>query len=359
MDIKFWQTRINITQIPSSVETQEIINYETERPDQLDKTWLYDPFLDRTVYGLELTINDQSLTWTFFLCASSKIRAIKRGHAFLMYLEQSFPGLSGEVNVVPITSSILSQNYPIYEFVLPRRPYELDKFMIIDKFVHLFHKNEGYFIQLFIFWQRDDSIDHLTIPPFENAPYEHYKVKLFIRLKNNESEQDLWKLEGMLDFLTINIQNLLRERAKLEKVPDSIWQNILSHNVFWVNSDRLWTGRYYRRIIERIPSHRVPAFITPFQVDFTFSEDLPLSKAISLPIENIDYSQTDGNKEYISIGKVVVKGVSTTIIKKLPIHHFANSVFVGGQTGTGKTFFLGHVCKEIHDKYPDVGILII
>ena len=47
-------------------------------------------------------------------------------------------------------------------------------------------------------------------PSIENSPFELYKVKMFIRFKNNEHqhEQEISKLKGMLEFLTLDIKNI-------------------------------------------------------------------------------------------------------------------------------------------------------
>ena len=363
METDFWQTRVKITQIPSILDKQIILNPRTMAHIEIEKSWFSDPFLDKTVYGLELTLNKQ-FSWVFFMHVNTKSEAIRKGYSFLMHLKENFSGLTGEVDALPIDSFNLNQNYPIYEFVFPRRPYlNTDKFSIINKIVQIFQSNNNNLFQLFIFWQKDDSVDGTKVG--KNSPFELYKVKIFIRIlvsKASYSEEEYQKAElmGQLDYLTININNLLGEHATLKQTSINTWRNIVESDVFWVNHFDEHTGSYYKDICKQLPEEKVPAFIIPSEVDFTFSENLPLPKAFNLPNENVKYVHaSEDDRGYILIGNVVNQGVLTKNIKTIPINHFAHSVIITGQTGTGKTHLLGHICKEFYIKSSDIGVLIL
>jgi hypothetical protein len=362
MITKFWQARVKITQIPSILETQEFVNPKTRNPVEIDKSWLFDPFLDQTVYGLELTLN-KAFSFIFFLYAGSESKAIKRGYSFLMNLEERFPGLAGEVSALPVGEYILKQEFPIYELEFPRGQFiEGDNFRIIRKIIQLFKVRDFNVFQIYIFWQKDDSVNYNKLSKI--SVFELYKLKILIRViqdnKYDHNELQMAQLEGKLEYLTMGIRNTNGERASIKKVRLNNWENILSSNVFWSNIKNQHTGHYYRDIYKQLHKERIPAFITPDQVDFTFSDDLPLQKSHSPPLENINYSSFDENdKHSISIGNILVKGVETTTIKHLPITHFAHSVFIGGQTGAGKTYLLGHICNQFYHNAPDVGILIL
>ena len=84
---------------------------------------------------------------------------------------------------------------------------------------------------------------------------------------------------GQLDFLTINIKNLLGEKATLKQTSVNKWRNIVKSDVFWVNHNDKYTGPNYRDISQQLPEEKVPTFIIPSEVDFTFPENLPLSKS--------------------------------------------------------------------------------
>ncbi|MHA2398535.1 MAG: hypothetical protein ACXADU_06565 [Promethearchaeota archaeon] len=367
-DVAFWQTRVKVTQIPSVLPTQEILDPRTKLLVKTDKSWLCDPFLNQCVYGAEITLN-QSFTWIFFLRANSRFSALEKGWTFLNYLEENFEGLTGEVEAFPITRSFLNQNHILYELALPRLPYRgQEVFTIIRKIIQTYHKYNEYYFQFHILWQKDDSVEGVKIS--EVSPLETYKVKVFVRILTENvnrlavNEEQISKLKGLLAYLTVGIRNIKGESAELLEVPPTTWQKILLGEVFWVNHDSIHTGPYFRDIYERLPEHLIPAFLSPFQVDFTFHTELPLNKASRLSIENINFSDMLGtlnNRENhaLTVGNLVVNGVVTNSVKPLSLNHFAHSVFIAGQMGAGKTYMLGHVCKEIHDKFPDVGILIL
>jgi len=367
MEPKFWQARIKITQISSYVEKQKILNSKTKQLIEIDKSWLFDPFLDQTVYGLEISLNKQ-FSWVFYLKSDSESEAFRNGYSLLMYLEENFPGLTGEVNVLPVTQFILKQEFPIYELVIPNGPYngpyyEQDRFYIIKKIAHLFQKNAGNFIQFFILWQKDDSVDQVKLGKI--SVFELYKLKIFVRIIMDKKSLSVKKFEvskllGQLQYVTMDIKNIFGERANFREINHNTWENILATDVFWVNRLDEHTGLKYSYIKQKLPKEKIPAFISPGQVDFTFSEDLPLPKAFNLPNENVNYlPASESDNSQILLGKVVNKGVLTNNNKSLPIVHFAHSIFIAGQTGTGKTSLLGHICKEFHDKVPNIGVLIL
>lgn len=358
----FWQARVKITQIPSVVEKESILNPNAKHMVEIDKSWLFDPFLNRTVYGLEVTLN-RNFNWIFYLITASKAEAIRKGHAYLMALEEKFPGLTGEVEALPITSSILNQNFPIYELVLPRRPYNERKyFSIIKKVVQLFKRNEHNSFQFFIIWQRDDSVVNRKLS--EISILELYKTKLYIQIIKDDSldsgsEYETSKLRGQLEYLTMGIQNLKGVRASIKQIYINKWGNVLASNVFWVNKKDIHTNHYYHDISHQLHKERLPSFISPDLVDFNFLKELPLLKANTLPYENINYLPNSSEEVEISIGNLVSNGVPTNHTKYLPLKHFAHSVFIAGQPGAGKTYLLGHILKQFHEKAKDVGVLIL
>ena len=362
METKFWQARVKITQIPTKLETQEFVNPRTHNGAKIDMSWLFDPFLDQTVYGLELTLN-KTFSFIFFMYAETESKALKRGYSFLMSLEERFLGLSGEVSALPIGLFILQQEFPTYELVLPRIPFlKGDKFHIIKKIIQLFKMRDTNVFQFYIFWQKDDSIH---IHKYDKVSvFEMYKLKIFIRIiQDNKLDNNKLKtvqLEAKLEYLTMGIRNLIGERACIKKTRLNTWEKIMSSNVFWINDKNQKTGGYYCYIYGKLPEERVPAFISPNEVDFTFSDDLPLQQSFTPPLENINYSSIGENeKNSISLGPVLVKGVETKIIKCIPTSHFAHSVFIGGQTGQGKTHYLGHICNQFYKNAPDIGVLIL
>ncbi len=362
MEPKFWQTRVKITQIPSSLETQRFFSQSNKESVEIDMSWLFDPFLDQTVYGLELSLN-KTFSFIFFMYAQNESKGLERGYAFLLSLEEKFPGLMGEVSVLPIDLSILKQKPLTYELVFPPKPLANEyRHLIIKKLIQLFKVRDLTNFQFYIFWQKDDSLTHNNLAI--GRALEVYKLKIFVRvIKDTETDYDKLQtaeLKGKLNYLTMGIRNLKGERASIKVPYVNTWMHIMSSNVFWVNQKNLRTGAYYSRILDSLPEERRPTFITPDKVDFTFSGDLPIQKSLTPPLENINYSSIGENeKNSITLGPVLVKGVETKIIKCIPKSHFANSVFIGGRTGEGKTTFLAHICNQFYKNAPDIGVLIL
>ncbi|MBA7514541.1 hypothetical protein ES705_06571 [subsurface metagenome] len=362
LEPRFWQARVKITQVPSDIEEQLVFNLKLQKTVEIDKSWLYDSFLDKTVYGLELTLN-QSFSWIFYLNAVSEAEAIRKGYSYLMALEERFPGLTGNVEALPITSCILDQNPPIYELVLPQQPYNRrEKWSILKKIIQLYRKNEHNLIQFYILWQRDDSV--YIRKSAESSRFELYKIKIYFRIitdnkLNLDNEVEASKLYGQLDYLVTGIRNQKGERAFIRKTSLNNWENILASDVFWVNKDDIHTHVYYHDLSHEIPEERFPSFISPDIVDFSFLKDLPLLKANKLPYENINYLQNGPENKGISLGTIVTNGVPTKNNKLLPINHFAHNVFIAGLPGAGKTYFLGHILKEFYNKFKDIGVLIL
>ncbi|MFX1530213.1 MAG: hypothetical protein ACFFBC_03790 [Promethearchaeota archaeon] len=363
LEPRFWQGRVKITQIPSEIEEQVVFNTSTQKTVEIEKSWLYDSFFDKTVYGLEITLN-QSFSWIFYLNAASEAEAIRKGFSYLMVLEERFPGLTGNVEAVPITSSILSQNSPLYELVLPKQPYNgREEWSLLKKIIQLYRKNEHNLIQFYIFWQRDDSI--FIRKSAESSRVELYKTKMFFRINRNNKlnlknvNSEASKLYGQVDYLITGIRNQNGERAFIRKTSLNNWENILASDVFWVNKDDIHTHYCYYDVSHQIPEERLPTFISPDKVDFSFLKDLPISKANKLPYENINYIQNGAEKKGISLGTIVTNGVLTKNVKNLPVNHFAHNVFIAGLPGAGKTYFLGHILKEFYEKTKDIGVLIL
>jgi len=355
---KFWQTRVKITQIPSKLERQIFFDQRNTKDVETDMSWLFDPFLDQTVYGLEISLN-KTFSVIFFLYADTESKGLRRGHSFLMSLEERFPGLKGEVSVLPITPSMLNQNFIFYELVLPQWPLVRDeKFFIIKKLIQLFKVIDVNIFQFYIFWQKEDSINHRKVAKV-NA-FELYKLKIFGRVikdtRIDYTKLQTAQLESKINYLTMGIKNILGERAQIKKVHSIKWANIISSKVFWVNRRNQHTGLYY----SVLPKEKRPTLITPAQVDFTFSIELPLPKSLKPPLENINFSSVGENeKNSISVGPILVNGVETKRIKCIPTSHFAQSVFIGGKTGEGKTYLLGHLCNQFYRNAPNIGILIL
>lgn len=365
-NVKFWQTRIKITQVPVTQENDYVNDPQTNRELEFEKSWLCDPFLDQTIYGAEFTIKSD-FSWVFFFPADSRSEAVKKGHGFLSYLKGKFPGLDGEVFVIPIMPHILKQKRLIYEIILPRPRFGYyNRINIFKKFINLFYfHNLRNLIKLYIFWQKDDSINSMNEFPYKRdkeSILSSYKIKIFVATSISEDVKNLEYLKfiGQLEYLASEIQNGKGESAKVAKPPLNTWKNMLEGQVFWQNKDKIYTGKYYEKIIEDIPETLIPGFLSPYVTDFTIPSALPLPKAFILENENVNHLPiTKENKNYIWFGKISHHGVSTDRNAYIAINDFSQSVLIAGMPGSGKTRLLSQIMQEFYNKAPNVGILVL
>ncbi|MHA1491554.1 MAG: hypothetical protein ACTSRI_18105 [Promethearchaeota archaeon] len=285
---------------------------------------------------------------------------------FLTYLEDKYPGLTGEVVLGRINSEVYNRELFFYELIVPQYPYlNSMQFSIIAKFIHLFGKVKNSVVQLFIMWQRDDSINGKKF--YNETISELYKVKIYLRyaLKNElvptESlKKEELRLEARLESLPLEIKNLKGERAKIYPAPPNTWRNILTSKTFWVNRDDVDTTFFYNLHESKLPREKIPAFLSPDQVDFTFTENNPLPRAHFLRFENLKVlPYNESNNGYIWIGKHVRLGVVKENNALIPVNNFSQSVIIGGQSGVGKSRLLGQICSEFYEKTPKIGVLFI
>ena len=149
-----WQARIKITQVPAEIENQIVRHHEKNKEVSIRKTFLTNPFSDGSVYGMELALKNEFI-WTYFFPEYTKKRALMKANTYLLKLQDMYPGLRGEVFVVPTYSLRIDDRSELYELVMPNKPM---KFNIVEKIIQLFKKEKIGDIRFYFFWQRDDSI---------------------------------------------------------------------------------------------------------------------------------------------------------------------------------------------------------
>jgi len=365
MEVEYWQSRVKITQIPLEIKDEILTDSNTGRQFRAPKSILLDPFLDQTVYGLELQIRNE-FTWTFFFREYSKKGALSRGFSFLRYMELEFPGLSGEVEAFPLTPSLLNRNYVLFELDLPRRP---KPFSIIEKFTHLFRKFKVGEICLYVYWQKDDSCSLNLGNVYDGVTNELFKLKVFLRYDppfmdreedNEEIDKCIIHFESFLDYLTTDIRNVEGDRIHFKQIDSAIWKNILKSRVMWQNLLYNKTGAQYMYFYDKIPEDQRFAFVNPEKFDFSFPDSCPILRANTLRLKNVKYlSIRKENPNYVWIGNIVDKGIPESNYSLIPIDHFAKSVIIGGQPGTGKTQLIKQMSIEFYDKTPKIGVLYL
>ena len=355
IEVEFWHTTVEITQVPSTNE----MNNE-------DFSWLSNPFGDSRVYGVKYFIDDENFSWQFFLRAESKKEANNDGICLLAYLMEIYPGLNGKVHTRPITDEELDKKKLIFELVFPPPSFN-KKIFLLKKIINLFNFNRNHRIQVYILWQKDDSrITEIEGTELESELEldENYKIKIFLdidsNLINSEESTKLLELKSYLEYLTTDIRNVYGKRAYLKQVSSNTWSKILEGRPFHKNLLNENTGRFYRRILEDIPEDAIPGFINPEIIDFNIPNTLPIEKANILPKENIGFSSLSHEMNHrILLGNIYHNGVKTERKAYLHLKDFIHHLFISGLTGVGKSRFLAFLLDEFRSRAPKVGVLII
>jgi len=366
---ELWHAKVYITQIPAFTNhtINDGIESNSEETD-MDKSWLFNPFMDNTVYGTEFTI-DSKFSWAFFLPTLSKSEAYFKGNFMLNYLKDKFKGLDGKLQTIQINSESLNQNKKFFELRLPRpNQIYVNKVSLITKFMNLYyHRMNKKSLSMYILWQIDDSISARNILSYKTGKFATYmfKVRVFFSGNLNKtrlSEMNLEDIENLanLSLMTSDIQTELDEGAKLIHGSENTWYNILTTNVFWQNDEKSFTGACYEKIYDRINLDERPCFLSANVTDFTMLNNIPLPRASILENENVNFNSHNINYQRdLHFGKYVHNGVLTQIDTYIPQDNFAQSVLIAGQQGTGKTYFLRQIMNEFYNKALGVGILVL
>lgn len=354
MDAQFYLGSIKITQVPNMADK-----------DENESSWLTNPFVDSSVYGTKFTVHDEEFSWKFFLKENSKERARQRAFTFLDYLKETYPGIAGDVEIIPLDQVQSQKGQIFFELILPQPPFN-ERICLLKKIINLFSIKTENLVELYILWQRDDSIE---VEYTDDEIYRErnrikiaediFKVKVYISLELNShprlnEKKQISELQGHLEYLITDIKNVDGERAKLSKeVPNDIYRRIFEGEVFWKNQFKEDTGAFYNRIKNKLPQELIPSFINPQSIDFSIPEDFPLDNVIDVRKENIIF--TKHNPGDIFLGLYIRKGVKEQKKIYFPPYYFVQNVLITGQLGTGKTSFNAHVWKQFKLKQRDIG----
>jgi hypothetical protein len=120
------------------------------------------------------------------------------------------------------------------------------------------------------------------------------------------------------------------------------------------------TGKQYQYYYESVPKDKLFAFVDPEKFDFSFPDSCPILRANALRLKNVEYLPiTKDDPNYIWIGNILDKGILESNHSLIPIDHFVGSVFIGGQSNTGKTHLLTQISIELYKKAPKIGVLYL
>jgi hypothetical protein len=358
-----WVSMISITQIPHQIETENKPDYWKQETVSIMKTFLINPFSDQTVYGLEIGVKND-FTMTFFLGddeTDDKRQVFTKGFSFLQHLESKFPGLAADLKIIPIVNLDIPETSLLYELVLPSN---LTTFNIVRNIAQL-HKQKRVGDVIFYFlWQRNDAISRFP-RMYDGLFEEYYKFKILVRIDpfkefmSTPSNLDV-VIKGMLDHLTFDIKNVESKRARFEQRSRSNYYFIFNSSLMASNPDKIFTGRFYSNVREKISAARWFSFITPSMIDFSFPDNCPLPRANALQMFNYQYPKANiHDRNSIYLGQVINQGIIENNPVLIPLDHFGRSVFIGGNQGTGKTRLLTQITREFYTKAPQIGILYI
>ncbi len=349
--VKFFQVKVKIIQRKLEQEQDPLNLYQLN-----ERSFLIDLLPVKATYVLEI-ISHKKFSLSFITKHRNKEKAHEQGLTILTKLKSLYEGIDGEISVIKISSKEIYKKDRYWEIKIPKPPF-IEKMTFIRDIINLFDLNEEK-IEIYIMWKRVSSLNQFRIKKiredvrnikFNDADEKEnflemwqgdlYKLRIFFTFKVFEKDvrlrnQKIREIEAMLKTLAMSSRNETKI-AKIKKASPFANANIISN--------RLYGGRY----------------ITSKSLDFDVLHGIPLPRSYALEDENIiNLDVEDHDLNYILIGNYIRNGRVSE--KKIPIHKniFSQSVLIGGQPGSGKTYLLSQITKEFYTKCPDIGIMII
>jgi len=335
--VLFWQVRVIIIQSPYPFVPIENIEYNEDDYIRTEnfRSFLIDLFepTRNLTYGLEICVN-KKVEITFFTKAKNKLEAQEIGHTWLTFLKSNFEGLDGEIHLIPIDNGTLIKydKFKILEINLPNGflKYQIN---IIENFVKLFYLYKDLSIKLYLFWKRELKSNN----EFSNL----YNLRFFIVYNEDlYDDLDFSELIGILKFLCIKIETIKGTRAYLVK-NSTLHKKLFEMNVF--------------------KDEEQYSTFTRDNINLDFPKILPLPRIPKLDLENVRY--IDINEKYLKqaldIGLHIKDGIITNHKTYLLIDKLVQDLVIFGKSGSGKTYFLVQLVKQIAKKSPETGILIL
>ena len=340
--ILFWEARIKLTQAPENSENKEIQhNLLSNNENQEDiQTFLYDPIGSKPyrTYGLDIKASKR-IDWTFFTKTSSQLESIEIGNTWLSSLKYRFRGLDGVVKAKPIKNDNFqdSNGFKLFEIVLPEGVIR-ERISLTKRFIATFFHNNNHKVRLKIFWKRaKEEIKTIEFPP------KLYFIRIFLEFDSKSlTDVKIAELKGILRLIFTDIEDGKRKRAVLRNCNDITQQD-------FTYGDAIDESNAYSKIIR------------DKTLDFNFPKDLPLPKVPILDKEKVRYIdiKDDFIKKAIRIGYHIKNGVITNKETYIPINKLPQDLVIFGKSGSGKTYFLAGIIKELCKKAKNVGIIVL
>lgn len=326
-----------------------MVNKETNFNHISDTSWLFDPFGNKSTYGVEFKIGE-GFSWDFYLFTRSIDKAEELGYALLMSLRERFKGLDGKVSTDPIYSKYLELERPLYEIVIPSSPIE--KIHFLRKLINYYKSPDRELdLNMFILWKKDD----LNVM----APIHRYMIKFFISLyPNKERYMDIQRVRSLykaiLQYLISDMSIPPHIQSSFKLVPPTRWKEVLTCKIFPTKA-QYGIGRY-----SSMPRELLPHYIEPTKIDFTIPQDIPLKIPPILNSRNLDTSSNLLDPaNYLFFGKKLIDGVLSNEKAILEIDWLNTHLNIFGKSGNGKSTLIKLLINELNLKRPDVGVLII
>jgi len=246
--------------------------------------------------------------------------------------------LDGKIEVRPIIrerQEILKESQ-LFEIIL-HMGYIKNKINIVERFISAFYPKTIHTTQLIILWQRE--------PRSEKSQEQSnlFNIRVFIKCDVNNSDlEDRVKLEGEIQFISMDIENQMGDRARVVNPSGISNLKILDGSVFSNSQESL------RNFVQE-------------DVNFDFPENLPLPRLPILKNENVRYIDIheDFKKRAITVGHHIRDGVITNHETFVSINKLPQDLAIFGKSGSGKTYFLARFIQELAEKSEEVGILVL
>jgi len=331
---KSWLTSIEINHIPNIKGRDH-------------ETWLFNPFMDNTIYGVKFQIDDDIFSWSFFLDNNKKGDALRKGYRLLAHLKEKFPGIDGDVRIKKKNSEKINQDIDFYELELPKLSIN-DKISILSKIINLFKINPGHKIKFFMLWKRDDILrQSLEVIGADEVikVSEEFRMRIFISVEYKydltlDFERQESEIKGYINTLE-DIQNEYGKKAELVPASPNTYDHIL------------YGGNIKKKLL-----NEKSGTIHPNAFDFSLPESLPIKKPRDAIYGGLEFKK-EKNKIKILLGDLIIDAIKTKRKAHLYLNDLVFHIFISGLTGAGKTSLFSHFSSEIQQKAPNVGILII
>ncbi len=331
---KKWLTTIEITQIPNLEGNGTL-------------SWLFNPFMDNTIYGVRFQVYDEIFSLSFILNSDTRGEALKLGFRLLSHLNERFPGIEGKVKVEKEKSEKTLEIDDFYELKLPELSVN-DKICILSKIINLFKINPGHEIEFFILWQRDNiissSLEAIGINELLKVS-EEFRIKIFISIGYNydlerDFEEQESEIKGYVDSFK-DFQNEFGKKALFVQSSLNTYNHIL------------YGGQIKHDLISNnsIVAH-------PITFDLSLPESLPIKKPDDKIYGGLEFKK-EKDETKILLGNLYIDGIKRKRKAYIYLKNFVHHILIAGLSGAGKSSLFSHLNTEIRSKASHVGNLII